>query len=214
MFTIDLLKGQGIPPKSRPEGIAVGAIGLAVPVIVAIVIAGVYMTDNISLSTQKRELADYEKRVDKLSDALELKRAFEKQRATINEVLSEVSSSIDRHMQWSDVLVDIVENMPESMILAELEAKQNMVRRRVAKDGDAETKVDVMVPLRTLSITVSGKSEYDCDRAVRDFSDRLRISKVLGPKLDDIRVSKSNLGRRKQRNFVSYQIDCVFKTPL
>jgi len=214
MFTIDLLKGQGIPPKSRPEGIAVGAIGLAVPVIVAIVIAGVYMTDNISLSTQKRELADYEKRVDKLSDALELKRAFEKQRATINEVLSEVSSSIDRHMQWSDVLVDIVENMPESMILAELEAKQNMVRRRVAKDGDAETKVDVMVPLRTLSITVSGKSEYDCDRAVRDFSDRLRISKVLGPKLEDIRVSKSNLGRRKQRNFVSYQIDCVFKTPL
>ena len=210
MFTIDLLKGQGIPPKS----IAVGAIGLAVPVIVAIVIAGVYMTDNISLSTQKRELADYEKRVDKLSDALELKRAFEKQRATINEVLSEVSSSIDRHMQWSDVLVDIVENMPESMILAELEAKQNMVRRRVAKDGDAETKVDVMVPLRTLSITVSGKSEYDCDRAVRDFSDRLRISKVLGPKLEDIRVSKSNLGRRKQRNFVSYQIDCVFKTPL
>ena len=214
MFTIDLLKGQGIPPKSRPEGIAVGAIGLAVPVIVAIVIAGVYMTDNISLSTQKRELADYEKRVDKLSDALELKRAFEKQRATINEVLSEVSSSIDRHMQWSDVLVDIVENMPESMILAELEAKHNMVRRRVAKDGDAETKVDVMVPLRTLSITVSGKSEYDCDRAVRDFSDRLRISKVLGPKLEDIRVSKSNLGRRKQRNFVSYQIDCVFKTPL
>ncbi len=214
MFTIDLLKGQGIPPKSRPEGIAVGAIVFAVPVIVAIVIAGVYMTDNISLSTQKRELADYEKRVDKLSDALELKRAFEKQRATINEVLSEVSSSIDRHMQWSDVLVDIVENMPESMILAELEAKQNMVRRRVAKDGDAETKVDVMVPLRTLSITVSGKSEYDCDRAVRDFSDRLRISKVLGPKLEDIRVSKSNLGRRKQRNFVSYQIDCVFKTPL
>ena len=214
MFTIDLLKGQGIPPKSRPEGIAVGAIVFAVPVIVAIVIAGVYMTDNISLSTQKRELADYEKRVDKLSDALELKRAFEKQRATINEVLSEVSSSIDRHMQWSDVLVDIVENMPESMILAELEAKQNMVRRRVAKDGDAETKVDVMVPLRTLSITVSGKSEYDCDRAVRDFSDRLRIATVLGPKLEDIRVSKSNLGRRKQRNFVSYQIDCVFKTPL
>jgi Tfp pilus assembly protein PilN len=214
MFTIDLLKGQGIPPKSRPEGIAVGAIVFAVPVIVAIVIVGVYMTDNISLSTQKRELADYEKRVDKLSDALELKRAFEKQRATINEVLSEVSSSIDRHMQWSDVLVDIVENMPESMILAELEAKQDMVRRRVAKDGDAETKVDVMVPLRTLSITVSGKSEYDCDRAVRDFSDRLRISKVLGPKLEDIRVSKSNLGRRKQRNFVSYQIDCVFKTPL
>jgi len=214
MFTIDLLKGQGIPPKSRPEGIAVGAIVFAVPVIVAIVIAGVYMTDNISLSTQKRELADYEKRVDKLSDALELKRAFEKQRATINEVLSEVSSSIDRHMQWSDVLVDIVENMPESMILAELEAKQNMVRRRVAKDGDAETKVDVMVPLRTLSITVSGKSEYNCDRAVRDFSDRLRVSKVLGPKLEDIRVSKSNLGRRKEKNLVSYQIDCVFKTPL
>ena len=214
MFTIDLLKGQGIPPKSRPEGIAVGVVIFAVPVIVAIVILGVYLTDNISLSTQKRELADYEKRVDKLSDALELKKSFEKQRATINEVLAEVSSSIGRHMQWSDVLVDIVENMPDSMILAELEAKQNMVRRKVAKDGNAETKVDVMVPLRTLSITVSGKSEYNCDRAVRDFSDRLRVSKVLGPKLEDIRVSKSNLGRRKEKNLVSYQIDCVFKTPL
>ena len=43
MFTIDLLKGQGIPIKSRPTGIAISAAAVAVPVIIAIVMLGFYL---------------------------------------------------------------------------------------------------------------------------------------------------------------------------
>ena len=40
MFDIDLLKGQGIPIRSRPEGVAVAIVTVAVPVIIAIVMFG------------------------------------------------------------------------------------------------------------------------------------------------------------------------------
>ena len=38
LFTIDLLKGQGIPPKSGPAGIAIAVVTAIVPVIFVIMI--------------------------------------------------------------------------------------------------------------------------------------------------------------------------------
>ena len=63
MFTIDLLKGQGIPVKSRPETIAIAAVAFAVPVIIAIVILGYYLHSGIILSIQKQGVVIYETRI-------------------------------------------------------------------------------------------------------------------------------------------------------
>jgi len=213
MFTIDLLKGEGLPAKSGPEGIAIAATTLAVPVIIAIVMFGFYLHNKIIISIQKQAIVNYKTRINELSDAVELQKSFENEKNAVNSFLSEVSTSIGRHTQWSPVLATLVKNMPDSVVLTELEAKQSSVRRKVPKKNEPQKMIDISVPVRTLWINVCGSPQSNCDKAVRDFRDRLRSSTFLGPKLENIRVSR-RFGTLENQDVVFYQIDCIFKPEL
>jgi Tfp pilus assembly protein PilN len=213
LFTIDLLKGQGIPIKSRPEGVAVAVVTFAVPAIIAIVMFSCYLHTRIVISIQKQRIVNYETKIGELSDTVELQKSFEKEKSVVNSCLSEVSSSIGRHIQWSPVLVTLAENMPDSVLLTALDVKQRSLKRKVPGKDDPKKMVDVTVPARTLHMSVCGSSQSNCDNEVKDFRDRLRLSPFLEPKLEGIIVSQDfdTLG---DQDVVSYQIDCVFKPGL
>jgi Tfp pilus assembly protein PilN len=213
MFTIDLLKGQGIPIKSRPCGVAIAALAFAVPVLVAMTMLGFYLSNRIVIKVAKQEIVNYEKNIETLSDAVELQKSFEAEKNNINNCLSEVLSSIGRYTQWSPILTTVVENMPDSMVLTRLEAKQRSVNKKVPKKEDPNKMADVSVPASTLRMSVSGRSQANNDKAVKDFKDRLRLSALLAPKLEDIIVSQKS-DTFEGRDVVSYEIDCIFKPEL
>jgi len=212
MFTIDLLKGRGIPVKSRPEGIATAVATFIVPITVAIVMFGFYLSSSIAISIQKQRIINYETRIDELSEAVKLQKSLENEKSAISSSLSEVESSIGRHTQWSPVLLTLVEDLPDSMVLTRLEVKQHFIKRKIAGSGLQKT-ADITVPVRTLQMAVSGSPGSAFDRAVRDFRDRLRSSALLGPRLEDIRVSQG-VDILEGQDAVSYKINCVFKPGL
>ena len=98
-------------------------------------------------------------------------------------------------------------------MLTKLEIKQQSVKRKVPKADDPQKMVDITVPVKILQMSVRATPQYNCDKAVKDFRDRLRFSDLLGPKLEDIRVSQ-NSNTIHGRSVVSYDIDCVFKPNL
>ena len=210
MFTIDLLKGQGIPVKSGPGGITIAVVTLVVPIVIAIVMLGLYLSNIINISVQKQEVVRYEKKIDELSDALEMQKSFEEKKIIYSNSLSEASSSISRHTQWSPVLAVLIKNIPDSIVLTNLEVKQDSVRKRVPQKDDPSKMADILVPVRTLRINAYGSPQSNSDRAVRNFGHRLRSSALLGPKLEDIKVSQGSDTLEKQ-DVVSYEMDCVFK---
>ena len=213
MFTIDLLKGQGIPPRSRPEGIVAAVSAFAVPVIVAMTMFGCYISDSINISIQKQKTANYQAKIDELTEAVKLQKAYESEKRIVNGCRSDIAVALDRYTQWSPVLVAVVENVPDSVVLTRLEVKQRDIKKKVPQKDDAKKTVDVSVPVRTLQISVSGSPRNDCDGAVKDFRDHLRSSPAIGSKLDDIVVSQKfdTLGGQ---DVVSYDIDCIFKPGL
>jgi Tfp pilus assembly protein PilN len=213
MFTIDLLKGRGIPAKSRPRNIVVAAVTVMVPIIIAIAMFGFFLHNRIIISIKKNTIGNYETRISRLSDAIEMQKSLEEEKNAYGNCLSEVSSSLARHTQWSPVLVTLVKNMPESVILTALNVKQRSTRIKVRKKNDPTKMIDVFVPVRTLQMTVAGRPQYNCDEAIRDFSELLRSSSLLGPKLENIRISQG-LSKLKDQEVVSYQIDCIFKPGL
>lgn len=213
MFTIDLLKGRGIPAKSRPRNIAVVAVAVVVPVIIAIAMFGFFLHNRIIISIKKNTIGNYETRISGLSDAIEMQKSFEEEKSIYCNCLSEVSSSLARHTQWSPVLVTLVENMPDSVMLTALDVKQRLTRMKVRQKDDPAKMIDVFVPVRTLQMTVAGRPQCNCDEAIRDFSELLRSSSLLGPKLENIRISQG-LSKIKDQEVVSYQIDCIFKPGL
>ena len=213
LFTIDLLKGQGIPIKSKPEGIVVAATAFVIPAVVAIVMLGWYLSTSASISIQKQKISSYEEKISELSKAVELYNSFEEEKRAVNNCLSEVSSSIKKHTQWSPVLAMLVKNMPDSLVLKELEVKRRSTKVKVPQKDNPQTMVDVSVPVETLHITVSGNPWNNSDEAVRLFRDRIRSSDLLREKLEDIIVSQE-LNTPKSRDTVSYDIDCIFKPKL
>jgi len=213
MFKIDLLKGQGIPIKRRPWSVAIIAMTLATPIFVALVMLGFYLGDRITISAKKRVIANYEKYIGSLSDAVKLQKSFEDEKNNINRCLSEALSSIGKHTQWSPVLATVAENMPDSMILTRLEVKQRFVKRKVPKKDDPKRMIDVSVPIRTLQMSVSGRPQANSDKAVKDFKDRLRFSALLAGELEDIQISQQS-GTLEGQDVVSYEIDCTFKPEL
>ena len=210
IFTIDLLKGQGVPPKIGPAVIAISAITIAVPVIVAIAMLGFYMRNKAIISIKKQDIVRCQAQIDKLSDALEMQRSLEKEKIDYMNSLSEVKSSIRKYTQWSPVLATLVENMPDSVVLANLEVGQRSVKRKVPKKDDPKKIVEIDVLAKTLLVSVRGSPQSNCDQAVKDFRERLRSSASLSSKLENISVSQKSENLDGQ-DVVFYEINCVFK---
>ncbi len=213
MFTIDLLKGQGVPLKSSPGGIAIIAVTVAVPIIVAIILFGFYLEDKAHASISQSEIARCKTEIDKLSDAVELYKSLEKEKTLYGDCLTEVKSSISSYIQWSPILVTIVENMPDSVTLTGLEARQESVRKKVPKPENPQEMVEKNIPIKVLMMSVSGNPKYNCGKAVMDFQDSLRSSAFLGPKLESIGYSQESETLEGQ-DVASYEIKCVFKEGL
>lgn len=209
MFTIDLLKGEGIPAKSKPWGAAVGAVTFAVPVIAATVMLSFYLTNSIAISIEKQRIASYQSRIVVLSDAVRNQKTCQQTKEHLSSHLSEISRTLDKHTQWSPVLTTLVENLPETVVLTKLSVEQRYVKKEIPGDKP-DTKVAVRVPARTLRMTVCGRADSDCDLAVRDFGDRLRGSSVLGSRLEEIKVSQE-FDTLDGQEVVAYEIYCYLR---
>ena len=193
MFAIDLLKGQGRPARTKPQGVAIFVATFAVPILVALLMAGYYYRNKVVIAVYKQSVAGYVTQTERLADALKLKGAQEREKSAISGCLADVAGSIGRHTQWSPVLVAIVQNLPDSVVISSLEVRQNSITRKsvvkadLGKDNkDKDKQADTSVTVRTLKLRVSGNPSYDCDSEIKTFRDRLRASNVLGPKLEDV----------------------------
>jgi hypothetical protein len=213
MFTIDLLKGQGIPARSRPENIAVMAVTLAIIAIIAAIMFGYYMHNSIVISIQKQEIASYETRINKLSTAAALQKAFEEEKKVVNGCLSEVAATINKHTQWTPFLIEIVKNMPDSIVLTGINVKEDTIKKKAPSKNKSGETVDVDVPVRVLQINACENSGPGYGQSIRDFQDRLSTSPLFSSHLDHVSVSQG-FDTFKGQDVVLYQINCAFKPGL
>jgi hypothetical protein len=213
MFTIDLLKGQAIPIKSKPGGIAVMAGAIAIPVIAVIIMVNSYLTGSVALGVGKQQIVSYSNQTAKLTEAVAIQKSFAEEKSSQHGCLSEVSANIDRHLQWTPILVTVVESMPETMVITALEVKRESVRIPIPKKDDPTKMVETSVIVKKMLISVTGDPSRNHNESVKLFCDRMRNSEVLGPMIDKISVNQKNK-KNKGQDELSYEIECVFKPDL
>lgn len=213
MFTIDLLKGQGRPVRTKPQGVAIIVATFIVPVLVAIIFGGYYTRNSVVISVQKQNLNTLDLQIKRLSDAIKLKASGEKEKASLASCITDVATGIRRHTQWSETLMSLLENLPDSVIISSLEIQYNFAKRKVAAgaDDNADKQKDASVVVRVLKMKVNGNPAYNGDLEVRAFRDRLKASKVFGPKLEDVVITSQGQQNIDGRDVVTYDIECVFK---
>ncbi len=210
MFTIDLLKGQGIPARSTPEGIIATAVTVFLPVAVALTMLAIFLSNRVVINVQKREIAGYEKKIAGLSDEMKAHKKYEKQKGAVQQRILETADAINDHQQWSDILVTIVENMPDSLVLERMSVESRATKVKVIDAENPKKKKDKTVMRRTLLLTLGGSVGDVSNREVQQFRDNLRISKVLGPQVEDIPVSQ-RVEMVDDREVITYEMKCVLK---
>jgi Tfp pilus assembly protein PilN len=212
MFTVDLLKGQGRPVRTKPQGVAIFVATFAVPVLIAMLMAGYYARNSVLISIHKQNVNNLDLQTKRLEDAIKFKESCEKEKAAAKNCLTEVASSIKKHSQWSLVLAALVENLPDSVVLNSLEVKRSVLKGKAAAAVSADKKnADLSVSVRTLKMRVSGNPSYNCDLEVKAFRDRLKASKFLGPRLEDVVIAAQGHDNVEGRDVVAYDIDCIFR---
>ncbi|NIA17507.1 MAG: hypothetical protein GWO86_04080, partial [Planctomycetes bacterium] len=107
----------------------------------------------------------------------------------------------------------LAKNTPDSVVITGLEAKKKFIKRKVPKKDDPQETVEVDDVERTLKIYVSGPPERNSDEDVRDFMDKIRFNEKFGSMIQNISVSQE-FEQINDENYISYQIDCVFKSQL
>lgn len=213
MLTIDLLKGHGVPIRSNPDKIALISVALAIPTVIAIVMFGYYLKNNVIISIQQQRMLNYEKSINNMSQAQGLLQAYEKEKKYTDGCLSEVWQNIIKHAQWTPILVEIVKIMPDSILLKGIDIKQDTVKKTVPSKNAGGGDVEISIPIKTLRISVCEKSGLEHGRSIRNFQDSLRSSAVFASILDNITVSQG-IDTFKGQDVVSYQINCSFKPKL
>lgn len=210
MFTIDLLKGQGIPVKSTPKRVVLGALTVGIPAAVALAMFNCYLQSATAISVQKQAISDYEAKTRKLSNAAASHDSLSEQKRRHTNTLVEVNTALARHTQWSPVLKTIVANLPDSVALAALEVKQQYEKKEVPKKDDSDKTMQVKVPVPMLRLRIAARPELEFDEALRDFRERLLSSQALHQKLKNIIISQTP-GTLEGREVIVYELDCLFK---
>jgi len=213
MFAIDLLKGQAVPIKSRPEGIAIVAATIAVPILATMVLIGYSVHNKVIMSIQKQRMLNYQGKTEELSFAMDLQQSAEAQKNAIKSCLDEVASSLGRHTQWSPTLVTLVKNLPGAVVMKELSVKQRPARLKIPQKDNPQKMIDVTAPARTLHIIVSGRAQEGLDEKVKSYRETIRTHPAIERNLKDVRVSQGS-DKLDGQEAVSYEIDCIFKPSL
>ncbi|OQA03450.1 MAG: hypothetical protein BWY69_00449 [Planctomycetes bacterium ADurb.Bin401] len=213
MLTIDMLEGRGIPRKSNPDKIAFLSLSLIVPALVAISLLGFYFKNNVIISIDKQRIVHCKQSIAKLSEAAALLELSKKEKKYTDDCMAEVKKNLNRHMQWSPVLVEIVKTMPDPVLLTGIDIKQENIKKIVPSRIAGGQDIEVSIPIKTLRICVNEKSGSERGTAVRKFQDSIRCSPVFAPLLENIAVSQG-IDTYKGQDTVSYQIDCTFKPKL
>ncbi len=208
MYTIDLLKGEGIPVKSKPLHIIRSSIPFSVLVIAAVALAGSYVSNQVIIHQLHTKLVSYTEDAE-FVEVAHFIQENQQQQNTIQGILTEVSQSVFYHRQWTPVLVEVIETLPETLILNHLAVQRQSLRQR---EQNAEGKpVDVTWYQYTLEIGTESNQGLEANAIIQEFVHSLRTSDFLASQIDEMTVvSKQNEDNDSDNN-MRYQIDCVFK---
>lgn len=210
MFTIDLLKGVGVPIKTKPGGTLIIVISFIVPVTLAAFIFGTIMSNSILISTNKRSYVHFQKKIDEMLPNLDIQNLSQKRINHLIEGHREIADVIHWHVQWTGVLDALVNNMPPSMILDELDARTFPGdQKQVQSRKDPLKKTQIIEPETALKIKVHTEMVENYSGIPLKFITALRETSLPDLKFEDLHEESS--GTDPSNNIATSEIACIIK---
>jgi hypothetical protein len=205
MFTIDLLKGQNIPSRHGPKVIAFLLSAFILPFVLIIILLCSYFSGHAEMQINRNALANCEKKIAEFSDIQKQLESIASQSQYMNACLSEVSVGVVDHMQWSQTLAAIAQNLPNGVTINKLQVNREKVK-------DQTSKKDFYKYI--LQIGVNGSPNQSVNDSIQLFINQLGSCPLLKSKVENIQLASQQLQSVKGKDLVFYEINCFLREKL
>ncbi|MHC4855068.1 MAG: hypothetical protein ACYS72_01530 [Planctomycetota bacterium] len=210
MFSIDLLKGKGLPQKLDVRKSALKAVPILIPLLAMGVFAASYQRNASMLRAQRQALAGNQRQIAQYTkDVMEYNK-IDTQIKGLEKCLNDISKALSYRIQVSDLLTELVQALPESIFIYEMNMSRNAVNEKIQQENSAEVKQRLVVR-RHLKLVLCGYDPEKSDVAVQDYVSELEKSPLLTGLFVEMKPSARQQGEVDGRPAIYYEIDCVLR---
>lgn len=210
MFSMDLLKGKGLPQKLDLKRSVLKAVPMLIPLMAMGVFAASYQQTASTLRAQRQTLATNQQEIDQYTkDVVEYNKVASQIKG-LEKCLREISKALAYRIQVSDVLTELAQTMPESIFIYEMNMDRNAVKEKIQQEDSAVVKQRLVVR-RQLKLVLCGYDAQKSDTAVQDYVSELQKSPLLSGLFIEIKPSARQQGEVDGRPAIYYEIDCVLR---
>ena len=210
MFSIDLLKGKGLPEEIDPKRLILKALPIVIPLLVVTVFASAYQHGRASLRDQQQILnSNQQQLVLYTEDVAEYNKINSKIKG-MQKCLNDISKAMGYRVQISEVFVELIQSLPENIFIYEMKLDRNCVQKKIQLPDSGEVKQKLVVH-RKLDLVLCGYDADQGDVAVQEYVNTLKRSPLLTGIFAEIKPSARQQGEVDGRAAIYYEIECVLR---
>ena len=210
MFLIDLLKGKGKAGQCGLNSKALKIVPFLIPAIAVVAWAASYQQDCDQVSRQKTEIRKNQETIDLSVKPVKAYYRMNSQYAKMSKCLNVITKGLSYRIQTSDLLVELVQTLPEDIFLYEMDMgrEANIEREKDTKTGDIKQRLVVQ---RNLTLVLCGFDPLQSDKAIREYVDRMKESALLSEIFAEIKPAGRQQGQVDGRSATYYEIECILR---
>lgn len=210
MFTIDLRKGAGLPPKSRPIIVILAMVPFLIPLLGTLVTIVCWEHNQTLIRTQKKVVQENQQKISGLKNDLEQYHQVDRQIRFCEQQLRDAGAMLSRRIQLTPILAKLIELFPESLLITTLDMDRNE-QQKSETDTETGNVKSITIVQRKLHITIGGPATAETDNAVGQYVRTLFESPSLMKWFANIRIAARNNDVLDDQNYAFYEIECVMK---
>ena len=210
MFSIDLLKGKGLPQTFDVKTSVLKTVLILIPLLAITVFAASYQRDRAMLNNQQQTLKSNQQQIEQYTKDMAEYNRVNAQIKGMEKCLKDISKALSYRIQVSDVLVELVQSLPDSIFIYEIKLDRKAQRIKDQQEDSAEVKQRLVVR-RQMQLVVCGYDAEQSDAAVQDYVNKLEQSPLLSEIFVEIKPSARQQGEVDGRPAIYYEIDCVLQ---
>ena len=210
MFSIDLLKGKGLPEKIDLKRSVLKALPILIPVLAITVFASAYQHDRASLRDQQQLLHSNQQQLGLYTEDIAEYNKINSKIKGMQKCLNDISRAMAYRVQVSEVFVELVQALPENIFVYEMKLDRNSVQEKIQQPDSGEVKQRLVVR-RKLKLVLCGYDGNRSDAAVQEYVNTLKQSPLLTEVFTEIKPSARQQGEVDGRAAIYYEIECVLR---
>jgi hypothetical protein len=210
MFSIDLLKGKGLPEKIDLKRSVLKVFPILVPVLAVTVFASAYQHNRASLQDQQQVLRNNQQQLALYTEDIAEYNKMNSKIKGMQKCLNDISRGMTYRVQVSDVFVELAQSLPENIFIYEINLDRKSVQEKIQNPDSGEVKQRLVIR-RNLKLLLCGYDADQSDAAVQEYVNVLKQSPLLAKIFTEIKPSARQQGEVDGRPAIYYEIGCVLR---